>query len=148
MMQLDLFLQEQPKKEADTELFKCRCCKEALPLDSFYSYAQRVFKQEKGMEKLSGRGGALYCKSCSSAYNKGKNIAKKKAPHKPVEPTECACCKEITEPSKLLLDHDHTTYEFRGWLCKSCNSGIGSLGDNIEGLERAITYLRNTKEGI
>ena len=145
-MQLDLFENVQPEKVTCADLFQCRCCKVDLPLDRFGSYAQRVFKQEKGVEKLSGRGGALYCKSCTSAYNRGKNIAKKQASRKPVEPTECACCKDITEPSKLFLDHDHQTYAFRGWVCRSCNSGIGSLGDTIEGLEKAITYLRIANE--
>jgi hypothetical protein len=145
-MQLALFDTNKEDATVDTNLYKCRCCKEDLPLDSFYSYAQRVFKQESGIEKLSGRGGALYCKSCSSKYHKGKYIAKKTATYKPIEPTACECCKEITEPSKLLLDHDHTTYQFRGWICKSCNSGIGSLGDNIEGLKMAIAYLEKHNE--
>lgn len=144
-MQLDFFKKPQLEDAINIEVFKCRCCKEDLPLNNFNSYAQRVFKQEKGMEKLSGRGGALYCKSCSSEYNRGKNIAKKKAPRKPVVPTACDCCGEVVEPSKLLLDHDHKTYVFRGWICKSCNSGIGSLGDNIEGLEQAIRYLKKNE---
>jgi len=29
-------------------------------------------------------------------------------------------------------DHDHTTNTFRGWICKPCNTGLGSLGDSID----------------
>jgi hypothetical protein len=28
-------------------------------------------------------------------------------------------------------------------LCSECNTGIGKLGDNILGLERALSYLRS-----
>ena len=37
-----------------------------------------------------------------------------------------------------VIDHDHDTGEFRGWLCNNCNTGLGAMGDTIEGLERAI----------
>lgn len=40
------------------------------------------------------------------------------------------------------LDHDHKTKKFRGWLCAGCNLGLGCLGDSIESLESALTYLR------
>jgi hypothetical protein len=42
----------------------------------------------------------------------------------------------------LCLDHNHETGKFRGWLCDNCNTGIGKLGDTVEGLERAIAYLK------
>jgi len=40
-----------------------------------------------------------------------------------------------------VLDHDHETGAFRGWLCRNCNSGLGFLGDNAEGLGGALMYL-------
>ena len=61
-------------------------------------------------------------------------------------PDRCECCgrtaKDIGETRwNLSLDHDHETKEFRGWLCHVCNSGIGHLGDNLEGLQKAVAYL-------
>lgn len=44
---------------------------------------------------------------------------------------------------KLAVDHCHDTGRVRGLLCSVCNSGIGKLGDNIEGLEKALEYLKN-----
>ena len=41
----------------------------------------------------------------------------------------------------MQFDHDHTTDTFRGWLCKQCNVGIGQLGDDLEGVMRAVKYL-------
>lgn len=41
----------------------------------------------------------------------------------------------------LCMDHDHTTGEFRGWLCKPCNSGIGYLKDSADLVASALKYL-------
>jgi hypothetical protein len=60
----------------------------------------------------------------------------------------CECCHKpetiINKTGKvksLSLDHCHNSGEFRGWLCFHCNSGIGKLGDNLEGVYRAVNYL-------
>lgn len=41
----------------------------------------------------------------------------------------------------LCLDHNHSTGEIRGVLCKNCNSGLGYLQDNIELLSAAQEWL-------
>ena len=43
--------------------------------------------------------------------------------------------------SAFHVDHCHQTGNIRGLLCFDCNSGIGKLGDNLEGLMRAVRYL-------
>jgi hypothetical protein len=67
-------------------------------------------------------------------------------------PENCEICgkpnkaKNKSGKSKALsLDHDHITLEFRGWLCSDCNLGIGKLGDTKESLEKALDYLRRSK---
>ena len=40
------------------------------------------------------------------------------------------------------VDHCHETGRIRGLLCHHCNTGLGSLGDSEESLERALRYLR------
>ena len=52
---------------------------------------------------------------------------------------KCGMCEKITD---LRPDHDHKTGEIRGALCTGCNSGLGLLGDNEEGLVRALAYIR------
>jgi Recombination endonuclease VII len=47
--------------------------------------------------------------------------------------------------ARLHADHDHSTGEFRGWLCRVCNVSLGALGDNEAGLLRAVTYIRRYK---
>jgi hypothetical protein len=52
---------------------------------------------------------------------------------------KCACCGIPTE--RLVVDHCHITYDIRGLLCDKCNTGIGLLGDNLQGVMRAVHYL-------
>ena len=59
------------------------------------------------------------------------------------EISNCQCCSKDLSTTKVCIDHDHFTNKVRGILCNSCNVGIGLLGDNIEGLERALYYLNN-----
>jgi hypothetical protein len=42
----------------------------------------------------------------------------------------------------LQVDHCHITGRVRGLLCRSCNLGLGKLGDSVEGVERALAYLK------
>ena len=44
----------------------------------------------------------------------------------------------------LVMDHDHQTGKFRGWLCKNCNYGIGLFGDTIDGVRGILEYLEQT----
>lgn len=59
---------------------------------------------------------------------------------------KCAICfKPIDRTRKTTnVDHDHKTGEVRGVLCSSCNTGLGHLGDDIEGIKRALYYLENS----
>lgn len=79
------------------------------------------------------------CKSCRYSHEKILKELRKK--HTPPVDSICQCCGKV---KKLALDHSHTTYEFRGWLCSKCNVGMGNLGDTIEGLQKAIDYLKRT----
>lgn len=84
------------------------------------------------------------CKVCHSNVNKIRHQIAKTAPPRP---KICDCCGR--DPSsrskgKLLMDHDHETNKFRGWICDLCNLGIGKLGDNLEGLLKAVKYLKRT----
>jgi len=66
-------------------------------------------------------------------------------PTRPTPPV-CECCsKPCKTKTVLCLDHCHDTGAFRGWLCNACNVGIGRLGDNEEGLMKALEYLRRAK---
>lgn len=104
---------------------------------------------EKRSNGLHGRGNR--CKLCRNVYgvqsghNKGRNVQDRYGitRHEYLDimqgHTNCECCGKETE--ELCYDHDHVTMDFRGRLCHSCNRGIGLLGDNKEGLQRALDYI-------
>jgi hypothetical protein len=78
----------------------------------------------------------MRCRSCIKKHSKIRRSLHKIAPQKPLL---CECCKK--EPIKWCLDHDHANDMFRGWICEKCNTGLGKLGDNIEGVVNALNYL-------
>jgi hypothetical protein len=96
------------------------------------------------------------CRYCSKRLEKELNAIKKKLlkDHpKPEYGTPCACCKKPVYKNKSSVpkgvdgrwswqcDHDHAKATFRGWICKSCNTGFGGLGDSVESVEKALEYL-------
>ena len=89
----------------------------------------------------SQRTGKLYLNSaCRPCHNHRVQVVaklKQKHPHPPAG-TPCECCGRV---SKLFLDHSHDTDTFRGWICRECNSSIGLMGDSVEGVRKALTYL-------
>lgn len=61
----------------------------------------------------------------------------------------CASCFRPPSPHRMLaVDHCHETGRNRGLLCGSCNSAIGMLGDNLEGVQRAVDYLMRYQETL
>jgi hypothetical protein len=54
----------------------------------------------------------------------------------------CAICgREAKDIGRLHLDHDHTSGENRGLLCRLCNTGLGRFHDNPVLLNKAALYL-------
>jgi hypothetical protein len=97
-----------------------------------------------------------YCRTCSTRISKELSQIKRKVKNQYPQPAygeSCAICNKAVYKHKSEVptgvdgtwgwqcDHDHETNEFRGWLCKKCNTGLGALGDNLESLLRAVEYL-------
>lgn len=51
----------------------------------------------------------------------------------------CWVCGDERDP---LIDHCHETGKFRGLLCHKHNSALGLFGDSVDGLNRAVEYLK------
>lgn len=63
------------------------------------------------------------------------------------EPFECPVCKKRTiagVTSKVVLEHDHRTGKPGGWICDSCNTGLGRFKDDIELLKSAMEFLKKS----
>lgn len=136
---------------------QCQKCKIAHPVKSFTRNA-------RNKDNLS-----TWCKQCRAEYAKfyrAMNKEKIKRKQRDIRYKEsygisledydkilekqgnkCACCGS-TEASKspgkwanFCVDHCHLTGKVRGLLCNSCNIGIGKLGDNLDGVLNAVSYL-------
>ncbi len=60
-------------------------------------------------------------------------------------PFECPICHKKTIAgitSKVVIDHNHKTGKIRGWICDSCNTGIGRFKDDVKILRRAIRFIK------
>ena len=78
--------------------------------------------------------------ACRPCHNNRVNVVhklKQKHAHPPAG-TPCERCGRL---SKLFLDHTHGSDEFRGRICRECNSRIGLLGDSAAALRQALAYL-------
>ena len=107
---------------------KCTWCDEE-------KYITEFPKHSHAKDNLDTR-----CRDCIKLHAKVTKQLKKEAPPKL---GVCDCCGR--KPIKWCLDHDHTTNLFRGWVCEPCNTGIGILGDNIEGIQKALDYLKKSE---
>lgn len=88
------------------------------------------------------------CKNCRKIKD-GKSISKTERENwerkKPSNYSlfTCPICSKTTIAglSKIVLDHNHHTGEVRGYLCESCNTGIGRFDDSASQIERALMWL-------
>ena len=104
----------------------------------------------KTYERYSARLGS-YCNDCNRAYNSV--LHKLKSEHKVPEDHRCLICqkseselkdiysKNGASQSKWALDHCHESGQFRGFLCRNCNNGLGRFQDNPDLLIKAANYL-------
>lgn len=91
------------------------------------------------------------CRPCVSKANHEKRVAEVYG----LEPGEyealllnqggvCAICLRKPGAKRLAVDHDHTSGEVRGLLCRSCNRDVlGGLREDQAALQRAIDYLND-----
>ena len=110
-------------------------------------------KVEKSLSEYTNASGGNYkrteCRECANRLTKERN-ALRKIHGMPPENYECPICLRSGEQiageggaaGSWVIDHDHLTAGFRGWLCHKCNRGLGAFEDSSERLKRAINYLK------
>ena len=118
-------------KEEDIQ--ECKECHRILPVLAFtvgYLRADGAWYLKK------------LCRECHTILQEEQREARKNASPKSND------CDNCHRNLKLSIDHIHGTFTSRGWLCKDCNTGIGALGDTLEGLLRAAIFLEKDKSKI
>ena len=145
--QLELFNSNESIRPADVTK-TCVKCNHVKPLTSFKGNWHR-----KDGSKSYGN----ICNECSNDQQKAVRKLKESTSYPPNNYC-CPICNISSEDLKnkidadnrafnraWVLDHDHETKKFRGWLCNKCNSALGWLNDDINYVRRALNYLENFK---
>ena len=113
---------------------KCKKCKETKEAEEYHWIVRGKIRRKPVLNSRT-------CRSCEQ-YNARVLYRLKKENPKPLD-SKCNCCGRKT---KLVCDHNHKTDEFRGWLCEACNTGMGKLGDDLNGLRMAMAYLKRVEK--
>tara|TARA_R110000764_G_scaffold64425_1_gene135569 strand:+ start:164 stop:574 length:411 start_codon:yes stop_codon:yes gene_type:complete len=107
----------------------CIKCNQEKPVESFAHFKDRG-------------NGERVCTKCRTFLSKTAQDLRKVHAH-PGKDYLCPICLKL-EP--LVLDHDHNTGEFKGWLCSRCNSALGFFEDDINYVRRALKYLKDCEQ--
>ena len=121
----------------------CIKCKQEKALESFITLGRRDLKNNHVRMNI--------CKKCErKKMNQVKEL--KKIYSYPKENYKCPICFKVPEQiipetngktSPFVLDHDHKTGAFKGWICNKCNSSLGFFEDNIDNVKSALNYLED-----
>mgnify|MGYP000612006976 CR=1 FL=1 len=117
----------------------CNICHRILPTEEFQK--NQNAKDNRQVRRPS-------CNDCRKKIDGIQMDSKEKKDweaNKPyLVPYTCPICSKTTIPgltSKVVLNHDHKTGKITGWICDSCNTGLGRFRDDKEVLRNAISYL-------
>ena len=125
------------QRTKEARLAKTRAYMAANP-DKKKAYDRKHYEKNRSRLIASNRAYARANKEKLQAYSRAYRGLPE--PTRP-KPSLCELCGALPGKRGLLLDHCHDTGAFRGWLCDSCNLGLGKLGDTKAGLLRALEYL-------
>ena len=94
---------------------------------------ERILEQQKQRRKIN----PLVSKKQMFSMYRRKGI--KNLPSDWTDVCEC-CSVAFTKTLRRCMDHDHTTMNFRGWICTNCNIIEGHLR-SLEHLKALRTYF-------
>ena len=127
----DFGVYKRPHRAKDTEHKMCKLCYNARMVKYMSSEEQRLKKYYLKIEKKYG----ITRQDYEDMLAEQNGV--------------CAICGKINRfdafHQRLAVDHNHDTGNVRGILCTSCNSALGMVDDNIEVLEKMISYLKERR---
>jgi Recombination endonuclease VII len=115
-----------------------KLCKKCLVEKNTIEFYSRTYAS-------GNKGYRPYCKGCCDrihtnfVYTRMYGLGDQEIPLKPSSGAIC------NMTGKIVLDHDHDTKKFRGWICDRCNRCLGLLKDDPTLLRKAVDYLERSK---
>jgi hypothetical protein len=118
----------------------CNVCHCLLPTSKF----------DKNQNNKHGAIRRPSCKRCRTGIDKREPKtaqAKRMEKTKPKvgAPFTCPICRKrsiVGVTAKIVADHDHHTGNIRGFICDSCNTGLGRFKNGQDCLLNAIEYIK------
>lgn len=120
------------KRVADGLTARCKSCTKDCAQNSY----------ENNKEVVKSRQKKKYCSVKRRERTLMENYGMTPSDYDEMYQQQQGACK-ICEKNfdQLCVDHCHNTGKVRGLLCQKCNKAIGLLGDNLNYLSNAITYI-------
>jgi hypothetical protein len=119
----------------------CNVCHCLKPTENF----------SKNQNNLHGVIRRPTCQKCRTSIDKrapktkqAKQLEKQKP--KTGEPFVCPICRKrsiVGITAKIVADHDHHTGNIRGYICDSCNTGLGRFKNGENYLMNAVNYIKD-----
>ncbi len=123
----------------------CDRCFKLLPTDIHFS-GNRLKKDNI----ITNRPSCKLCRKKKDGVQVSRAEKKEWEAKRPQDYTSfiCPICGKnlIVGISKIVLDHDHSNGKVRGWLCESCNTGIGRFDDDPEIVYKAVEWLKKGRK--
>lgn len=132
LLLLDMTIEEPEMQETKV----CNKCHQELPIDNFSMHSGSNYRRPE-------------CKKCNNVLSRDRKKLRDENPL-PDDDYVCPICGRSasecvgegnSKNGPWVLDHCHSSKEFRGWLCHKCNRAIGCFNDDPELLISALKYL-------
>lgn len=136
-MQLEFFEDNSISFDTSLPTKVCAKCQTELPLSAFSPASGGKYPRSE-------------CKKCANELSRVRNLLRSTTPLPPQDHV-CPICLRTAEDANgmgnknngsWVLDHDHISKEARGWICHTCNRGIGAFSDDVSSFERVLEYLK------
>ena len=128
----------------------CKDCYYSKRVCQICKKEKSIFEFSKNQRAISGR--VIRRPSCKDCRKKKVSISQKakeeyiknNPPPAIGEIFNCPICQKdilIQKEGDVNLDHSHIDGSIRGWLCRKCNTALGTFDDNPSILKRAIDWI-------
>jgi len=129
-------------KTGDKFDFKiCNVCHCLKPVENFA-------RNQNNLHGIIRRPSCIKCRTDIDKRAPKTKQAKQMDKDKPKtgEPFVCPICRKrsiVGVTAKIVADHDHHTGNIRGFICDSCNTGLGRFKNGENYLMNAVNYIKD-----